>query len=76
MPPGKLKMLFEVVQPYPVLPPDLMELFRWAQNTMPRLLRLSETIMLLFAGMKLEPIYISKGKAPTAKACRTPEACA
>ena len=32
VPPGKLKMLFEVVQPYPVLPPDLMELFRWAQK--------------------------------------------
>ena len=27
VPPGKLKMLFEVVQPYPVLPPDLMDLF-------------------------------------------------
>lgn len=32
VPPGKLKMLFEVVQPYPVLPPDLIELFRWAQQ--------------------------------------------
>ena len=32
VPPGKLKMLFELVQPYPVLPPDLMELFRWAQQ--------------------------------------------
>ena len=28
--PGKLKMLYEIVQPHPVLPPDLLELFRWA----------------------------------------------
>jgi primosomal protein N' (replication factor Y) len=32
IPPGKLKMLFEVVQPHPVLPPDLMTLFHWAQG--------------------------------------------
>lgn len=32
IPPGKLKMLFEVVQPYPVMPPDLMQLFRWVQH--------------------------------------------
>ena len=32
VPPGKLKMLFEIVQPYPVMPPDLMQLFRWCQQ--------------------------------------------
>lgn len=32
IPPGKLKMLFEIVQPYPVMPADLMQLFRWAQH--------------------------------------------
>lgn len=30
VPAGKLKMLFEIVQDYPVLPPDLMQLYRWA----------------------------------------------
>jgi len=30
--PGKLKMLYEIVQPHPVLPPDLLELFRWAMR--------------------------------------------
>ncbi len=32
IPPGKLKMLFELVQAYPVLPPDLMEVFNWARR--------------------------------------------
>jgi len=30
VPPGKLKMLYEIVQPHPVLPPDLLALYRWA----------------------------------------------
>jgi len=32
MPSGKLKQVIEVVQPYPVLSADLMQLFRWAQH--------------------------------------------
>jgi len=32
VPPGKLKMLYEVVQPYPVLPPDLVQLFHWVKS--------------------------------------------
>ena len=30
IPPGKLKMLYEVVQEHPVLTPELLDLFRWA----------------------------------------------
>ena len=71
MPPGKLKMLFEVVQPYPVLRLDLMELFRWAQQyyaATPE--AILETIIpaAIRKGMKPKTrLYISKGKAPTAK---------
>ena len=32
IPPTKLKALLEVVQPYPVMPPELIKLFRWAQR--------------------------------------------
>lgn len=32
IPIGKLKQVIEVVQPYPVLSPDLIQLFRWAQS--------------------------------------------
>lgn len=32
VPPGKLKMLYEVVQPFPVLPPDLMALYAWVKD--------------------------------------------
>ena len=32
IPPAKLKALFEVVQPYPVMPLELIKLFRWAQR--------------------------------------------
>jgi primosomal protein N' (replication factor Y) len=32
IPLGKLKPIIEIVQPYPVLSPDLMQLFRWAQR--------------------------------------------
>ncbi|MEC7280560.1 MAG: primosomal protein N', partial [Verrucomicrobiota bacterium] len=71
VPPGKLKMLFEVVQPYPVLPLDLMELFRWAQQyyaATPE--AILETIIpaAIRKGMKPKTrLYISKGKAPSAK---------
>ncbi len=32
VPPGKMKMLYEVVQPFPVLPPDLMQLYAWVKD--------------------------------------------
>ena len=32
IPTSKLKQVIEVVQPHPVLSPDLMQLFRWAQH--------------------------------------------
>ncbi|WP_269525381.1 replication restart helicase PriA [Coraliomargarita parva] len=32
VPPGKLKMLYEIVQPHPVLPADMLQLFRWAMR--------------------------------------------
>ena len=70
VPPGKLKMLFEVVQPYPVLPPDLMDLFYWVRQYYAAS---SEAILetmipaAIRKGMKPKKRrYISKGKAPTA----------
>ena len=70
VPPGKLKMLFEVVQPYPVLPPDLMELFRWAQQyyaATPEAILETMIPAAIRKGMKPKTRrYISKGKAPTA----------
>ena len=69
VPPGKLKMLFEVVQPYPVLPPDLMDLFYWVRQYYAAS---SEAILetmipaAIRKGMKPKKRrYISKGKAPT-----------
>ena len=71
VPPGKLKMLFEVVQPYPVLPPDLMELFRWAQQyyaATPEAILETMIPAAIRKGMKPKTrLYISKGKAPTAE---------
>lgn len=72
VPPGKLKMLFEVVQPYPVLPPDLIELFRWAQQyyaATPEAILETMIPAAIRKGMKSKTRrYISKGKAPTAEA--------
>ena len=69
VPPGKLKMLFEVVQPYPVLRPDLMELFYWAQNyyaATPETILETMIPAAIRKGMKPKTRrYISKGKAPT-----------
>jgi primosomal protein N' (replication factor Y) len=63
-------MLFEVVQPYPVLPPDLMDLFYWVRQYYAAS---SEAILetmipaAIRKGMKPKKRrYISKGKAPTA----------
>ncbi|TVP79755.1 MAG: primosomal protein N' [Puniceicoccaceae bacterium] len=71
VPPGKLKMLFEVVQPYPVLPPDLMALFRWAQQyyaATPEAILETMIPAAIRKGMKPKTRrYIAKGKAPTAE---------
>ena len=71
VPPGKLKMLFELVQPYPVLPADLMELFRWAQQyyaATPEAILETMIPAAIRKGMKPKTrLYISKGKAPTAE---------
>ena len=72
IPPGKLKMFYEIVQPYPVLPPDLMELFRWAQQyyaATPEAILETMIPAAIRKGMKPKTRrYISKGKAPTAEA--------
>jgi len=69
VPPGKLKMLFEIVQPYPVLTPDLMALFRWAQQyyaATPEAILETMIPAAIRKGMKPKTRrYISKGKAPT-----------
>ena len=69
VPPGKLKMLFEVVQPYPILPPDLMDLFYWVRQYYAASTEAILETMIPAAirkGMKPKKRrYISKGKAPT-----------
>ena len=69
VPPGKIKMLFEVVQPYPVLPPDLMELFNWARQyyvANPEVILETIIPVAIRKGMKPKKrLYISKGKAPS-----------
>lgn len=70
VPPGKLKMLFEVVQDYPVLPPDLMELYRWALRyyaSTPEAVLETMIPAAIRKGMKPKTrLYLSAGKAPTA----------
>ena len=70
VPPGKLKMLFEVVQDYPVLPPDLMELYRWALRyyaSTPEAVLETMIPAAIRKGMKAKTrLYLSAGKAPTA----------
>jgi primosomal protein N' (replication factor Y) len=69
VPPGKMKMLFEVVQPYPVLPPDLMELYNWARQyyaATPEAILEAMIPSAIRKGMKPKTRrYIAKGKAPT-----------
>jgi primosomal protein N' (replication factor Y) len=80
VPPGKLKMLFEVVQPYPVLPPDLMDLFYWVRQYYAASTEAILETMIPAAirkGMKPKKRrYISKGKAPTSIELVTLEKCA
>lgn len=69
VPPGKLKMLFEVVQDYPVLPPDLMALFRWSlsyYSTTPEAMLEAMIPVAIRKGMKAKSrLYLSAGKAPS-----------
>jgi primosomal protein N' (replication factor Y) len=69
IPPNKLKMLFEIVQPYPVMPPDLMQLFRWAQqyyNTTPEAILETMIPAAIRKGMQVKTRrYIAIGKIPT-----------
>ena len=70
VPPGKLKMLFEIVQPYPVMPPDLMQLFRWCQqyySATPEAILEAMIPAAIRKGMQVKTRrYLSEGKAPTA----------
>ena len=70
VPPGKLKMLFEIVQPYPVMPPDLMQLFRWCQqyySATPEAILEAMIPAAIRKGMQVKTRrYLSAGKAPTA----------
>lgn len=69
VPPGKLKMLFEIVQDYPVMPPDLMELYRWALRyyaSTPESVLETMIPAAIRKGMKPKSrCYLSAGKAPT-----------
>ncbi|MFQ3223987.1 MAG: primosomal protein N' (replication factor Y) [Lentimonas sp.] len=71
VPPGKLKMLFEIVQPYPVMPPDLMKLFRWLQqyySATPEAILETMIPACIRKGMQVKTRrYISAAKAPTAE---------
>ncbi|HAV12690.1 MAG TPA: primosomal protein N', partial [Opitutae bacterium] len=77
VPPGKLKMFYEVVQDYAVLPPDLMELYRWAMRyyaSTPEAVLETMIPAAIRKGMKPKTRrYISAGKAPTAEELATLE---
>ncbi|MGB0409309.1 MAG: replication restart helicase PriA [Opitutales bacterium] len=72
IPPGKLKMLYELVQPYPVLPPDLMRLYHWVKEYYSATPEATLEAMIPAAirkGMKVKTRrYIAAAKAPTAEA--------
>ena len=62
-------MLFEVVQDYPVLPPDLMQLYRWVLRyyaSTPESVLETMIPAAIRKGMKPKTRrYISAGKAPS-----------
>ncbi len=70
IPPGKLKMLYEVVQDYPVLTPDLLDLFHWAQRyyaTSPEAMLEAMIPTAIRRGMKPKTrLYIAAGREPAA----------
>jgi primosomal protein N' (replication factor Y) len=71
VPPGKLKMFYEVVQPYPVLPPDLMTLYHWVRDyysATPEAMLEAMMPAAIRRGMKAKTRrYIVAAKAPTAE---------
>ena len=71
IPPGKLKMLYEVVQDYPVLTPDLLALYRWAQRyyaTSPEAMLEAMIPTAIRRGMKPKTRrYVAMGQRPTAE---------
>ena len=70
VPPGKMKMLFEIVQDYPVMPPDLMELYRWVLRyyaSTPESVLETMIPAAIRKGMKAKSrCYIFAGTAPSA----------
>ena len=69
VPPGKLKMLYQVVQPHPVLPPDLMKLYHWIReyySATPEAVLETMIPVAIRRGMKVKTRrYIAAGKTPT-----------
>ena len=69
IPPGKLKMLYETVQDYPVLTPDLLELYHWAQRyyaTSPEAMLEAMIPTAIRRGMKPKKrLYITAGREPS-----------
>ncbi|MFP4070104.1 MAG: primosomal protein N' [Opitutales bacterium] len=69
VPPGKLKMLYEIVQPHPVLPPDLLALYRWAISyyaTTPEAMLEAMIPSAIRRGMRPKTRrYVAAGRPPT-----------
>ena len=67
--PGKLKMLYEVVQEYPVLTADLLKLYYWAQKyyaTTPEAMLEAMIPTAIRRGMKPKKrLYVAMGQTPT-----------
>tara|TARA_Y200000002_G_scaffold382668_1_gene400650 strand:+ start:8313 stop:10577 length:2265 start_codon:yes stop_codon:yes gene_type:complete len=67
--PEKLKMLYEVVQEYPVLTADLLELYQWAQKyyaTTPEAMLEAMIPTAIRRGMKPKTrLYVAMGQTPT-----------
>lgn len=68
IPPGKLKMFYEVVQPYSVLTPDLLKLYHWVRayyNASPEAVLEAMIPVAIRRGMKAKTRrYIMAAKAP------------
>ncbi len=71
IPPGKLKMLYEVVQEYPVLTEELIDLFRWAVRyyaSSPEAVLEAMIPAAIRRGMKSKTLrYIAVGTSPSAE---------
>lgn len=70
IPPGKLKMLYDLVQEYPVLTPELIELYRWALRyyaSSPEAMLEAMIPAAIRRGMRPKTRrYIAAGREPTA----------